>query len=164
MKRWNSASGQVMRTAPAHTLGLVSLSVSPDGRYALYNSVDGTTFLWDLEAGEMVGKHESYTRSGAEPCKSFVSISTVHPVLLVTAWSVSLNPKGSTFAATGGSGNVTIHSAEAETFGEQRATLQSGRGKFGMRCSHVGVHLSSSFTDKLLTLVESRWLSGSIIC
>lgn len=81
-KRWNSASGQVMHTAPAHTLGLVSLSVSPDGRYALYNSVDGTTFLWDLEAGEMVGKHESYTRSGAEPCKSFVDvifISTVYP-------------------------------------------------------------------------------------
>lgn len=72
--------------------------------------------------------------------------------MLVTAWSVSLNPRGSTFAATGGSGNVTIHSAEAETFGEQRTTLQSGRGKFGMRCSHVGVHLSpSSFTDNLLT-------------
>ncbi|KAH9179507.1 WD repeat-containing protein 61 [Lactarius sanguifluus] len=108
--------GQVMRTAPAHTLGLVSLSVSPDGKYALYNSVDGTTFLWDLEAGTIIGKHESYTRPGAEP-----------------SWSVSLNPRGSTFAATGGSGNVTIHSAEAETFGEQRTTLQSGRGKFGMR-------------------------------
>lgn len=119
IKRWNSASGQVMRTAPPHTLGLVSLSVSPDGRYALYNSVDGTTFLWDLETGTIVGKHESYARPGAEP-----------------SWSVSLNPRGSTFAATGGSGNVTIHSAEAETFGEQRTTLQSGRGKFGMRCSH----------------------------
>ena len=60
----------------------------------------------------------------------------------VTAWSVSLNPRGSTFAATGGSGNVTIHSAEAETFGEQRTTLQSGRGKFGMRCRHVGFFFS----------------------
>ncbi|KAH9076988.1 WD repeat-containing protein 61 [Lactarius deliciosus] len=102
VKRWNSASGQVMRTAPAHTLGLVSLSVSPDGKYALYNSVDGTTFLWDLEAGTIIGKHESFTRPGAEP-----------------SWSVSLNPRG-----------------KAETFGEQRTTLQSGRGKFGMRCSH----------------------------
>lgn len=84
IKRWNSASGQVMHTAPAHTLGLVSLSVSPDGRYALYNSVDGTTFLWDLETGAIVGKHESYTRPGAEPCKPFGSIifkSTVHPNL-----------------------------------------------------------------------------------
>jgi len=60
-------------------------------------------------------------------------------LFLSTAWSVSLNPKGSTYAATGGSGNVTIHSAEPETFGEQRTTLQSGRGKFGMQCSHVRV-------------------------
>jgi len=119
IKRWNSTSGQVMHTLPAHTLGLVSLSVSPDGRHALYNSVDGTTFLWDLEGGSIIGKHESFTRPGAEP-----------------SWSVSLNPKGGTYAATGGSGNVTIHSAEPETFGEQRAILQSGRGKFGMRCRH----------------------------
>lgn len=47
---------------------------------------------------------------------------------------------------------MTIHSAEAETFGEQRATLQSGRGKFGMRCSHVGVHLSSSS----FTIIDPR--------
>ncbi|KAI0265206.1 WD repeat-containing protein 61 [Gloeopeniophorella convolvens] len=119
IKRWSSSSGQVMRSLPAHTLGLVSLSVSPDGRHALYNGVDGTTFLWDLESGEILGKHESFARQGAEP-----------------SWSVSLNPKGGTYAATGGSGNVTIHSAEPETFGEQRAVLQSGRGKFGMRCSH----------------------------
>jgi len=108
-----------MRTVPAHTLGLVSLSVSPDGEHALYNSIDGTTFLLDLEGGATIGKYESYTRSGTEP-----------------SWSVSLNPKGSTYAATGGSGNVTIHSAEPETFGEQRTILPSGRGKFGMQCGH----------------------------
>jgi WD repeat-containing protein 61 len=67
-----------MRTAPAHTLGLVSLSVSPDGGHALYNSIDGTTFLWDLEGGAIVGKYESYTRSGAEPCESWV-LCPVYP-------------------------------------------------------------------------------------
>ena len=86
-----------MRTAPAHTLGLVSLSVSPDGRYALYNSVDGTTFLWDLEEGAMVGKHESYTRPGAEPCTSesalssyprYIRVYTCHSMVCV------LEPKG----------------------------------------------------------------------
>ncbi len=66
-----------------------------------------------------------------------------------TAWSVSLNPKGGTYAATGGSGNVTIHSAEPETFGERRTALPSGRGKFGMRCNHVGV-VCASFFDKWL--------------
>ena len=79
IKRWNSTSGQVMRSNPAHTLGLVSLSVSADGGHALYNSIDGTTFLWDLEGGEIVGKHESYTRSGGEPCESQ---SPVYPTSL----------------------------------------------------------------------------------
>src|SRR5260221_2442466 len=68
---------------------------------------------------------------------------------LSTAWSVSLNRKGGTYAATGGSGNVTIHSAEPETFGERRTALPSGRGKFGMRCNHVGV-VCASFFDKWL--------------
>ena len=94
IKCWNSSSGQVMRTAPAHTLGLVSLSVSPDGRYALYNSVDGTTFLWDLEAGAMVGKHESYTRPGAEPCKSFVSVTFMFKVHPCHSLVRVLEPKG----------------------------------------------------------------------
>jgi hypothetical protein len=84
--------------------------------------------------------------------------------MLFTAWSVSLNPKGGTFAATGGSGNVTIHSAEAETFGEQRTTLQSGRGKFGMRCSHVSVPLGLRSQINYSRFVESRRLSGSVIC
>jgi WD40 repeat protein len=72
IKQWDSTSGQVLRTLPAHTLGLVSLSVSPDGKQALYNSIEGLTCLWDLESGEIVGKHESYVRTGSvptEPCK-----------------------------------------------------------------------------------------------
>ena len=146
IKRWNSTSGQVILSAPPHTLGLVSLSVSPDGGHALYNSIDGTTFLSDLESGEIVGKHESYTRSAGEPCES---LCLVHPTLegpsnlFPTAWSVSLNPKGDTYAATGGSGNVSIHSAEPETFGERRTVLPSGRGKFGMRCRHVSIVCTS---------------------
>ena len=77
------------------------------------------------------------------PCVHFI-LSPYSPKVCLTfllsiAWSVSLNPKGGTYAATGGSGNVTIHSAEPETFGEQRTVLQNGRGRFGMRCSHVGI-------------------------
>ncbi|KAI0068487.1 WD repeat-containing protein 61 [Artomyces pyxidatus] len=122
IKRWDSKSGQVLRSLDAHTLGLVSLSVSPDGRYALYNGIEGLTRLWDMESGEIVGEHESYVRTGSEASEP--------------SWSVSLNPRGGTYASTGGSGNVTIHSAEPDTFGQQQSVLQSGRGKFGMRCSH----------------------------
>lgn len=62
IKRWDSTSGQPAHALPAHALGLVSLSISPDGRFALYNSLEGLTSLWDLENGDIVGKHESYVR------------------------------------------------------------------------------------------------------
>lgn len=60
---------------------------------------------------------------------------------LSTAWSVSLNPQGDTYASTGGSGNVSIHSAQTDNFGERLSTLTSGRNKFGMFCSYVRLYL-----------------------
>ncbi|KAI0360565.1 WD repeat-containing protein 61 [Trametes cingulata] len=122
IKQWDSVSGQVSRTRPPHTLGLVSLSVDPSGKLALYNTLEGLTCLWDLEDGELKGTFESYARTAGEPTEP--------------SWSVSLNPKGGSYASTGGSGNVTIHSAEPGSFGERRATLTSGRSKFGMYCKH----------------------------
>ncbi|KAI0646410.1 WD repeat-containing protein 61 [Trametes meyenii] len=122
IKQWDPVSGQVSRARAPHTLGLVSLSVNPAGTQALYNTLEGLTCLWDLEDGEIKGTFESYARTGGEATEP--------------SWSVSLNPKGGTYASTGGSGNVTIHSAEAGSFGERRATLTSGRNKFGMYCKH----------------------------
>ncbi|TFK29033.1 WD repeat-containing protein 61 [Coprinopsis marcescibilis] len=125
IKQWAAISGQPQSPnaqfpAP-HTLALVSLSVSPDGREALYNSIEGLTSLWDLETGETVAKHESYQRStdDSEP-----------------AWSVSLNPNKETYASSGASGNVTIRSAKSANFGERLGVLTSGRNKFGMTCIH----------------------------
>jgi hypothetical protein len=59
------------------------------------------------------------------------------------AWSVSINPKGDTYAATGGSGNVSLYSADPESFGQRRAVLPSGRNKFGMFCKYVGLRYTS---------------------
>ncbi|KIY73293.1 WD repeat-containing protein 61 [Cylindrobasidium torrendii FP15055 ss-10] len=104
-----------------HTLGLNSLSVSPDAKYALYNSIEGLTALWDLTSGEIVGKFESYDRSSSE--------EGIEP-----SWTVSLHPNGETYASSGASGNVTIHSAQpGEGFGRRLATLASGRSKFGLK-------------------------------
>ncbi|KII94561.1 hypothetical protein PLICRDRAFT_33361 [Plicaturopsis crispa FD-325 SS-3] len=123
IKQWDSAAGQVKHARPPHTLGLVSLSVSPTGQYVLYNSLEGLTCLWDTTRGEIVGKFESYLRGS--------SSEDGEP-----SWSVSLNPRGGTYASTGGSGNVTIHSADPDTFGQRRASLPSNRNKFGMHCTH----------------------------
>lgn len=74
IKYLDSTSGQVARTLPRHTLGLTSLSVSPDGRHTLFNSIEGLTQLWDLSSGEIVGKHESYIRTGSEPVEPCTSL------------------------------------------------------------------------------------------
>jgi len=125
IKQWDSTSGQASRILPPHTLGFVSLSTSPSGEQVLFNSLEGLTSLWDLVSGEIVGRFESFVRTReseslpGEP-----------------SWSVSLSPKGGTYASTGGSGNVTIHSADPESFGSHRATLTSGRNKYGMCCKY----------------------------
>lgn len=151
VKQWAAASGQPHppnATFPAaHTLAQVSLSVSPDGKKALYNSIEGLTSLWDLGSGEVVSKFESYARTGdAEP-----------------SWSVSLSPNGETYASTGGSGNVFIHSAQPSNFGERLTTIPSGRPKFGMFCKHSPdgrrVALSSETGQIYIFDLESNSLS-----
>jgi WD40 repeat protein len=53
------------------------------------------------------------------------------------AWSISLHPSGISYAASGASGNITIHSADTSTFGDVLSTLSSGRSKFGLACAYV---------------------------
>jgi len=88
----------------------------------VFNSIEGLTQMWDLQTGEIVGKFESYARPTSAQ--------------LEPSWSVSLHPKGTTYASCGGSGNLLIHSTETTTFGQHRATIPSGRVKYGLCCTH----------------------------
>lgn len=122
IKQWDSGSGQITRAGPRHPLGLTSISTSEDGRYAVFNSVEGLTQMWDVQTGNIVGKFESYARPTSAQ--------------LEPSWAVSLHPKATTYASCGGSGNLLIHSTEPATFGQHKATLPSGRTKFGLCCSY----------------------------
>ena len=75
----------------------------------------------------------------SEACKfyTFFPFFTFYLFFLGLAWSVSLNPQGETYASTGTSGNIFIHSAQTSNFGERLSTLSSGQNKFGMFCAHV---------------------------
>ena len=67
-----------------------------------------------------------------------VSLRMIADRLHAKAWSVSLHPDGKSYAATGGSGCITIHSAEPSSFGQRLSKLEcSGRSKFGMFTTHV---------------------------
>ncbi|KZW02542.1 WD repeat-containing protein 61 [Exidia glandulosa HHB12029] len=116
--QWDATKAEPLHTQPPHTLGLVSLSVSESGDLALYNTIEGITCLWDTSSGHTVRKHESFLRTGS---------GATEP-----AWSVSIHPKGSVYAATGGSGNITLHSCAPDSFGSVEKTLSPGRAKFGM--------------------------------
>ncbi|KAG8930826.1 hypothetical protein FRC02_003645 [Tulasnella sp. 418] len=118
---WNPKDGATIHTVNPDVLSLISLSVSPDGSLALLNSIKGTVILWDLGSGEIVSKKETYRQGNG----------AAGP-----AWSVSLNPKGGSFAASNSSGNVSISSADPSSFGEPLQTLSSGRTKFGMHVSY----------------------------
>ncbi|KAI5121200.1 hypothetical protein M0805_006001 [Coniferiporia weirii] len=124
VKQWDATSGQTLAARPPHPVGVSSLSVSPTGTRALYNSLEGFTALWDLDTNELVGSHESYARTntGGEQSEP--------------AWSVSLHPSGETYAATGESGNVTIHSAGPSNFGERVGKLEAGRSRMGLFTAH----------------------------
>ena len=50
---------------------------------------------------------------------------------------MSLSPAGSAYAATGKSGDVSLHSAEPGAFGQPLRTLASGRAKYGLRVAYV---------------------------
>lgn len=75
VKQWSAIAGQPHPPNASfpkpHTLAQVSLSVSPDAKRAIYNSIEGLTTLWNLENGEVIGTFESFARSSAdtEPCE-----------------------------------------------------------------------------------------------
>ncbi|KAF8187196.1 WD repeat-containing protein 61 [Pholiota molesta] len=152
VKQWSALVGQhhpPNATFPSpHTLAQVSLSVTPDGNKALYNSIEGLTTLWNLENGEVIGTFESFvrTKEDSEP-----------------SWSVSIHPAGETYASTGGSGNVSIHSARNDNFGERLSTMSSGRPKFGMFCTYSPdgrrIAMSSETGQIYIFDVESSALS-----
>ncbi|EJD01723.1 uncharacterized protein FOMMEDRAFT_158878 [Fomitiporia mediterranea MF3/22] len=128
VKQFDASSGQTISSRPAHPVGIVSLSVDEKGEKSLFNSLEGRTVLWNLENGEVEGQFDSFVKSGSGENDP--------------AWSVSLHPSGETYASTGGTGNVTIHSAESSNFGERVAKLESGRSKMGMCCTHTEAGLA----------------------
>ncbi|KAG8814167.1 hypothetical protein FRC19_001954 [Serendipita sp. 401] len=143
-------AGARIRTWPAHPLAWVSLSVTANptrsegsdesdvSRRALVNSIAGTTMLVDYTSGEVLGtKNIGEKQSGPGTSSGYAE----------PAWSVSLASDGKTYASTGGSGSVTIHSAipssssaksdsMEEGFGSRLADIPTGRVKFGMFVDH----------------------------
>ncbi|KAG8782577.1 hypothetical protein FRC12_020637 [Ceratobasidium sp. 428] len=116
-------TGKKLHATPVHPLGLVSVSASSSpnaGEKAVLSSVEGTVFLWDIEAQSVLAKRETFNRDKFDE----------------STWSVSMHPSGDSYASTGNGGSVFICSTAPETFGETKGRLTSGRAKFGMCIKH----------------------------
>ncbi|KAF8887250.1 WD repeat-containing protein 61 [Gymnopilus junonius] len=148
VKQWSAATGQPHPPNAAfpkpHTLAQVSLSVTPDGKRALYNSIEGLTTLWNLENGEVAATFESYARArdDSEP-----------------SWSVSLHPEGDVYASTGGNkfGMYTTYSPDG-----RRVALSSETGQiyvFDIESSS----LSITFTSHAMAVRSLAWSPDSTL-
>jgi hypothetical protein len=60
MKLWEVTTGRELRTFEGHSGYVESVAFSPDGRYALSGTVDGTMKLWEVATGREIRTFEGY--------------------------------------------------------------------------------------------------------
>ncbi|KIY48388.1 WD40 repeat-like protein [Fistulina hepatica ATCC 64428] len=126
--------------------------MSPDGRQALYNSVEGMTYLCNIDGvpqdDDIVGKFASFDRTHGRP-----TIDPVEP-----SWSVSLHPNRKTYASTGSSSYLTVHSAApGPEFGKR---LSSPDGTRAPLASETGqVYVFDIESAQLQTMLTSHAMS-----
>jgi hypothetical protein len=141
---------------------------------ALVNSMVGTTMLVDFTTGDILGTKaigEKETDIGTnggyvDPGALLLSMWSYHWRL--SAWAVSLASDGKTYASTGGSGSVTIHSAlpssedmmdsDIPSFGTRLTDLPTGRSKFGLFVDHSPVD-----DNKIATSSETGQVSLNVL-
>ncbi|MCA9923191.1 MAG: WD40 repeat domain-containing protein, partial [Anaerolineales bacterium] len=51
LRLWNAQTGELLRRLSGHTQSIMYMTFSPDGRFALSGSFDGTARLWDVSTG-----------------------------------------------------------------------------------------------------------------
>lgn len=117
-----SSSGERIHSLSKYPVGITSVTTSTDGSLALFNTLDGTVGLVNIDS-------ESSQLSLARTTRSQIE----------RPWTTSLAPDGNTFASTGKSGGALIHSANSDTsFGEARLKLLAdGPSSFGVCCAYV---------------------------
>jgi WD repeat-containing protein 61 len=76
----------ISNSTSSYTRPHIALRLSDRGDKVLYNSIEGLTSLWDLQSGEILGKHESYMRAGTDPAEPCAWISIYYRALSLVSF------------------------------------------------------------------------------
>jgi len=134
VKVWDYKDGSLSlrHTLTSHSLGVVSVCLSPDSRRLASSSLDSAIILWDTARGEKVG-----------------SIDSGGPT---DTWTVAFSPDSKHVASGSNSGVITLYSADT---GAKEGTLDT-KGKFTLSLAYSpnGKWLASGAVDGIIVLFE----------
>jgi WD40 repeat protein len=126
-------NGNLIKEFKQHQRRILSLAVSPDGRYIVSGAAEGETLLWNIEQGtvekELIGQTErvlalafssdgSRIISGADQGRILAWDTASGAVVRQfentneTVWSVQFNPVNARYALSGGGDNDGSHSVK----------------------------------------------------
>jgi len=145
---WKSDSAKVLTRPRKDVVALVSVSC-PGKNYALYNSIVGTTRLINLSSGATAGEKSDYKENDSDEVEN--------------AWSVSLHPDESIYAAVGQQGTINLYSTSPDKFGELARSTRPGDKVFGMCVAYSpdGKRIAMSNKDGQIYVCDSE--SGQLI-
>ncbi|PAV76518.1 hypothetical protein WR25_13645 [Diploscapter pachys] len=105
---WDALSGTCVRTLCGHKAGIRAIKCSPDGRYVVSMSADGSIYVWDIAFQRIVG------------CET--------KAVPTTMGSIAFSRDGGVFAASHGGSSVSIYSLDNLIAAMNQADKTAGTG------------------------------------
>lgn len=132
LRLWDLSTGEECQTLKGHDSLVLTVQISPDGRYIASGSADNTVRLWDIQTGKCLQVLEGHTHS---------------------VWSVAFSPNGQCLVSGGQDGTLWLWGVES---GQQLGKMRLERPYEGMDITGTsGLTSSRRQMLKVLGAIES---------
>ncbi|CAG9791007.1 unnamed protein product [Diatraea saccharalis] len=133
VKIWQIDNGklELKHKLEGHSLGVISVVVSPDGKTLASSSQDSSLILWDIASGDKLKSFETGTTD---------------------VWTLDFSPDGKHVISGSNAGKILIFSVES---GKQEQTLDT-RGKFTLSVAYSpdGKYIASGALDGIINIFD----------
>ncbi|KAJ2949484.1 hypothetical protein O0L34_g15405 [Tuta absoluta] len=133
VKIWQLENGklEMKHQLEGHSLGVISVAVSPDGKTLASSSQDSSLILWDIASGEKIKTMETGTTD---------------------VWTLDFSPDGKHVISGSNAGKILIFDIES---GKQEQTLDT-RGKFTLSVAYSpdGKYIASGALDGIINIFD----------